>query len=155
MVDVLGVKFRADLVEADLEIIHRLVQALAADLIDAAEGELRKKTSAQLFRAIGESSRRHTRNPAQRVIRMREAEQHGARQIRIQQKQFRHLLSQTQYSMATQDVRYYLNGLLLLLDGEEIRTVATDGHRLAYSSMALSEAPEGLDQERLRCKDWS
>ncbi|MBK8385572.1 MAG: DNA polymerase III subunit beta [Candidatus Accumulibacter propinquus] len=66
----------------------------------------------------------------------------------VTQKQFRHLLSQTQYSMATQDVRYYLNGLLLLLDGEEIRTVATDGHRLAYSSMALSEAPEGLDQER-------
>jgi DNA polymerase-3 subunit beta len=32
----------------------------------------------------------------------------------VSQKQFRHLLAQTQYSMATQDVRYYLNGLLLL-----------------------------------------
>jgi DNA polymerase III sliding clamp (beta) subunit (PCNA family) len=37
--------------------------------------------------------------------------------------------------MAAQDVRYYLNGLLLIVDGSELRAVATDGHRLAYSSM--------------------
>lgn len=53
------------------------------------------------------------------------------------QKQFRHLLAQTQYSMAAQDVRYYLNGLLLMVDGNELRAVATDGHRLAYASKPL------------------
>jgi DNA polymerase-3 subunit beta len=41
--------------------------------------------------------------------------------------------------MAVQDVRYYLNGLLLLADGSELRAVATDGHRLAYASMTIGE----------------
>jgi DNA polymerase-3 subunit beta len=57
----------------------------------------------------------------------------------VSQKQFRHLLAQTQYSMALQDVRYYLNGLLLLFDGSELRAVATDGHRLAYASIGLAD----------------
>ncbi|MEO8410804.1 MAG: DNA polymerase III subunit beta, partial [Propionivibrio sp.] len=55
----------------------------------------------------------------------------------LSQKQFRQLLAQTQFAMAAQDVRYYLNGLLLLLEGRELRAVATDGHRLAYASMTL------------------
>ncbi|KFB66546.1 DNA polymerase III subunit beta [Candidatus Accumulibacter vicinus] len=62
-----------------------------------------------------------------------------SKKITVSQKQFRHLLSQTQYSMATQDVRYYLNGLLLLVDARELRAVATDGHRLAYASMPLED----------------
>ncbi len=62
------------------------------------------------------------------------------RSITVTQKQFRHLLGQTQFSMAAQDVRYYLNGLLLLVEGSELRAVATDGHRLAFSSMSLGEA---------------
>ena len=37
----------------------------------------------------------------------------------------------------TQDVRYYLNGLLLQVDGRELRAVATDGHRLAFASVEL------------------
>lgn len=55
------------------------------------------------------------------------------------QKQFRQLLAQTQYAMAAQDVRYYLNGLLLLVDGKELRAVATDGHRLAYASTPIEQ----------------
>lgn len=42
------------------------------------------------------------------------------------------LLDKTHFSMAQQDVRYYLNGMLLELDGKIVRSVATDGHRLAY-----------------------
>jgi len=57
--------------------------------------------------------------------------------FKVTQKQFRQLLGQTQFSMAAQDVRYYLNGLLLLVEGNELRAVATDGHRLAYASMQL------------------
>lgn len=60
------------------------------------------------------------------------------RKITVTQKQFRHLLGQTQFSMAAQDVRYYLNGLLLMVDGSDLRAVATDGHRLAFASMPLS-----------------
>jgi len=60
-----------------------------------------------------------------------------AQRITVTQKQFRQLLAQTQFSMAAQDVRYYLNGLLLLLEGNELRAVATDGHRLAFASMEV------------------
>ncbi len=65
-----------------------------------------------------------------------------ARRISVTQKQFRQLLGQTQFSMAAQDVRYYLNGLLLIVDGEQLRAVATDGHRLAYASMPLANSGE-------------
>ncbi|MEN9501877.1 MAG: hypothetical protein RI964_1162 [Pseudomonadota bacterium] len=41
------------------------------------------------------------------------------------------LLERTAFAMANQDVRYYLNGMLLEVNAEGIRTVATDGHRLA------------------------
>ena len=58
------------------------------------------------------------------------------KQFSISQKAFRQLIGKTQYSMAAQDVRYYLNGLLLLVDGKELRAVATDGHRLAFASVA-------------------
>ena len=44
--------------------------------------------------------------------------------------------------MAAQDVRYYLNGLLLMVDGSDLRAVATDGHRLAFASMDLGIAAE-------------
>lgn len=70
-----------------------------------------------------------------------------ARRFTVAQKDFRKLLGQTQYAMATQDVRYYLNGLLLLVDANELRAVATDGHRLAYASMPLADAPEALRVE--------
>ncbi len=39
--------------------------------------------------------------------------------------------------MAHQDVRYYLNGLLLELEGKQLRAVATDGHRMAISELTL------------------
>ena len=65
----------------------------------------------------------------------------------VTQKQFRHLLAQTQFSMAAQDVRYYLNGLLLLVDGNELRAVATDGHRLAYASMPIEGEATAPRQE--------
>lgn len=59
------------------------------------------------------------------------------KQFRITQKAFRQLLGKTQYAMAAQDVRYYLNGLLLLVEGSELRAVATDGHRLAFASVEI------------------
>lgn len=53
------------------------------------------------------------------------------------QKKLKSLLQSVQYAMAHQDIRYYLNGLLLSLSGERLVAVATDGHRLAYSTIAL------------------
>ena len=53
------------------------------------------------------------------------------------QGEFRRLIDKTHFSMAQQDVRYYLNGLLLETDGKALRAVATDGHRLALCEMEL------------------
>jgi len=47
------------------------------------------------------------------------------------------LLDKTHFSMAQQDVRYYLNGLLVETDGKYLRAVATDGHRLALCQVQL------------------
>ena len=49
------------------------------------------------------------------------------------------LLNKTAFCMASQDVRYYLNGLLVEYKEGEINVVATDGHRLAFSTSPLSE----------------
>ena len=44
------------------------------------------------------------------------------------------LIDSTSFAMAQQDVRYYLNGMLFELNESSVRTVATDGHRLALCS---------------------
>lgn len=54
-----------------------------------------------------------------------------ANHFQISQANFKNILDNTSFAMAQQDVRYYLNGLLLELDGSRLRAVATDGHRLA------------------------
>jgi len=43
------------------------------------------------------------------------------------------------FSMAQQDIRYYLNGLLLVVDGKNVIAVATDGHRLAYAQVQVEQ----------------
>ncbi|WP_163936324.1 DNA polymerase III subunit beta [Paraferrimonas sp. SM1919] len=54
-------------------------------------------------------------------------------ELTLTQGTLKSLIEATQFSMANQDVRYYLNGLLFETDGNVLRTVATDGHRLALS----------------------
>ena len=54
------------------------------------------------------------------------------------QKALRRLLGLVQYAMAQQDIRYYLNGLLMVVEDKQLKLVATDGHRLAYASLALA-----------------
>ncbi|MGH8762809.1 MAG: DNA polymerase III subunit beta [Nitrosospira sp.] len=61
--------------------------------------------------------------------------------ITIKQKELKHLLFLVQYAMAQQDIRYYLNGLLLLVEENHLKVVATDGHRLAFALLAL-DAPQ-------------
>ncbi len=54
----------------------------------------------------------------------------------IPQQDLKELIERTHFSMAQQDVRYYLNGLMLEIDKKGIRSVATDGHRLAMCELA-------------------
>jgi DNA polymerase-3 subunit beta len=63
-------------------------------------------------------------------------------QVQLTQKALRELLSLAQFAMAQQDIRYYLNGMLVVLEGEEIKVVATDGHRLSYASGKVEQAQE-------------
>ena len=60
--------------------------------------------------------------------------------ITVESSVLKRLLSKTSFSMASQDVRYYLNGMLLEIEGNKINGVATDGHRLAFSSATTNAA---------------
>ncbi len=68
----------------------------------------------------------------------------GVSQARVTmpQRVLRDLLLLVQYSMAQQDIRYYLNGLLLILEGGSVKVVATDGHRLSYAAHPLGQQQE-------------
>lgn len=59
--------------------------------------------------------------------------------IFLTQQKLKELLDQVQYAMALQDIRYYLNGLLLIIESEAIKLVATDGHRLSMISHDLHQ----------------
>lgn len=52
--------------------------------------------------------------------------------VTLSQKKLRHLLQMVHFAMAQQDIRFYLNGLLLVLSPAGMRAVATEGHRLAF-----------------------
>lgn len=67
-------------------------------------------------------------------------------EISIPQNQLKRLLERTHFSMAQQDVRYYLNGLLLELRADEVRAVGTDGHRLAFAKEGVSSSSNQLKQ---------
>jgi DNA polymerase III subunit beta len=67
-----------------------------------------------------------------------QAEQYNA-QVTLPQKTLKHLFNMVHFSMAQQDIRYYLNGLLLVVDGKNVIAVATDGHRLAFSQVETEE----------------
>lgn len=63
-------------------------------------------------------------------------------EIVIPENQFKLLLEKVSFSMANQDVRYYLNGLLLELNNDKLTSVSTDGHRLAVSEFSLPDTTE-------------
>ena len=67
-------------------------------------------------------------------------------EITIKQDRLKQIIDKTHFSMAQQDVRYYLNGLLIELESNKIRAVATDGHRLALSSSTTADENEGGTQ---------
>ncbi|HRF44229.1 MAG TPA: DNA polymerase III subunit beta [Candidatus Competibacteraceae bacterium] len=55
--------------------------------------------------------------------------------IHLHQGALRGMIERTHFAMAQQDVRYYLNGLLLETAPGVLRLVATDGHRLAFQEL--------------------
>ena len=63
----------------------------------------------------------------------------------VAQSELKRLIDLTQFAMARQDVRYYLNGLLLEISPQNVKAVATDGHRLAIARL---DAATGLEDEK-------
>ena len=61
----------------------------------------------------------------------------------VPQKTLKELLRQVSFAMAVHDIRYYLNGILFVAEGKQLSLVATDGHRLAFTSAMLDvEVPK-------------
>ena len=122
----------------------RKLQDILRSLPDSAEISLNLEDKRLLVRA-GKSRFTLQTLPAEDFPRMATVES-DLKTITVTQRQFRHLLAQTQFSMAAQDVRYYLNGLLFDLSERTLRCVATDGHRLAMCESQLEGAPVGKRQ---------
>ena len=66
-------------------------------------------------------------------------------ELKISQKEFKALLKQVDFAMAQQDIRYYLNGLLIEVKEKNINIVGTDGHRLSFTSASL-DTPSKQEQ---------
>jgi len=58
--------------------------------------------------------------------------------LSLPQKDLRALFKLVEFAMAQQDIRYYLNGMLLVLDKSTLQAVATDGHRLSWASIGVA-----------------
>ena len=116
----------------------RKLQDILRSLPDSAEVSLELSEKRMQVKA-GKSRFNLQTLPAEDYPRMSQAESEQVR-LQLTQKQFKRLIGLVQYAMAQQDIRYYLNGLLLVVTGNEVRVVATDGHRLAYASEQIEEA---------------
>jgi DNA polymerase-3 subunit beta len=58
--------------------------------------------------------------------------------IAVAEATLKKMMDKTSFAMANQDVRYYLNGLLFDFSGQQLRAIATDGHRLAICDLESS-----------------
>lgn len=70
----------------------------------------------------------------------------SAFEFSLKNSQLKRLIDRTAFSMAQQDVRYYLNGMLIELAPDYFRTVATDGHRLALCTLLQECGVEKIHQ---------
>ncbi len=64
------------------------------------------------------------------------------KKITVEQGELKSLLLLVQYAMAQKDIRYYLNGLLLVMEENYLKAIATDGHRLGFSLISLKVSQE-------------
>ena len=129
--------------KAAMTVAARKLQDILRSLPESAEVSLTLDDKRLQLKA-GKSRFNLQTLPAEDFPRMAAAEA-GQTTLSFTQKQFKRLLSLVQYSMAQQDIRYYLNGLLLVVTGNELRVVATDGHRLAFASETLPTQHERLE----------
>lgn len=82
--------------------------------------------------------------PADDFPLVKEAADYSEQPLVIGQGQLKRMLGLVHFAMAQHDIRYYLNGLLLVADGHQLTLVSTDGHRLALVTTQV----EGLADKR-------
>ncbi|PKO84625.1 MAG: DNA polymerase III subunit beta [Betaproteobacteria bacterium HGW-Betaproteobacteria-11] len=121
----------------------RKLQDILRSLPEAAEVSLSLDEKRMQLKA-GKSRFNLQTLPAEDFPRMATSNAQSTRLV-VSQKQMKRLLALVQYAMAQQDIRYYLNGLLLVAKGNELRVVTTDGHRLAYVAEKLPETPAPIE----------
>ncbi|MFZ5493481.1 MAG: DNA polymerase III subunit beta [Pseudomonadota bacterium] len=68
-----------------------------------------------------------------------------ALELELPQNELRRAIESTHFAMAQQDVRYYLNGMLLEIQDGQARLVATDGHRMAVTELPVAP-PNGVNR---------
>lgn len=122
--------------DQSLTVSARKLQDILRSLPDGVETTLDVQANKVQLKA-GKSRFNLQTMPADDFPKMANAGDSQAR-FSIPQKTLQELLLLVQYAMAQQDIRYYLNGLLLVLDGSKIKVVATDGHRLSYAEGTLA-----------------
>jgi len=116
----------------------RKLQDILRSLPDATKVSLDSQDSKLVLRA-GKSRFNLQTLPAEDFPRLAEGTG-DATTLRVAQKDLKRMLQLVQYAMAQQDIRYYLNGLLILVDAKKLTLVATDGHRLAHIATSLEES---------------
>ncbi len=129
--------------QAALTVAARKLQDILRSLPESAEVNLSLDDKRLQLKA-GKSRFNLQTLPAEDFPRMAPADGSPTR-LTFTQKQFKRLLGLVQYAMAQQDIRYYLNGLLLVVTGNQLRVVATDGHRLAFASETLPENHDRIE----------
>ena len=78
--------------------------------------------------------------PAEDFPLVKEAADYSDEPLRLGQGQLKRMLGLVHFAMAQHDIRYYLNGLLIVADGRQLTLVATDGHRLALVGVTVDSA---------------
>ncbi len=68
--------------------------------------------------------------------------------LTLPQGTIKELIDRVAFAMAVQDVRFYLNGMLFDLRSDSLRSVATDGHRLAMCQASI-DARSGAERQIL------
>ncbi len=149
-----------ELITSDLEIQIRTTEALGGDVADfqttvgarkvidilrtmpADQTVTLEAKDGKMILKGGKSKFTLQTLPAEDFPLVQESPQFGP-VFSVPQKTLKNLLAQVSFSMAVHDIRYYLNGILFVAEGNTLSLVATDGHRLAFTSATLeTEVPK-------------
>ncbi len=121
---------QVDLIPGEITVPAKKLMDICKSLPDRSDINFSEENGRILI-ASGRSRFTLSTLPASEFPNVEEGE--GGVEFKIQSSALKALIDTTSFAMAHQDVRYYLNGMLWEATNGSLRTVATDGHRLAMS----------------------